>query len=217
MKEAIAHGKVKSLGCRQWRWVRTDARVHPECRCMLWTPHTACFPVWMHSSHSSISCQPVFRWWMFISLEVQWAWRESPTGSGDQGPSTPASLAWAAPVCGLLGSSRNTTCLGLGTCPRPSPLWLPLLVSGHYGLHNLLHGVVMRLKWKAWKSSLWNYWAHAQLSISLTLQINLLMYIFFQVTRYIHHKIIGKLHDAKVVLALGNTVWIDPMVRTQFS
>lgn len=43
------------------------------------------------------------------------------------------------------------------------------------------------------------------------------MYIFFQVTRYIHHKIIGKLHDAKVVLALGNTVWIDPMVRMQFS
>uniref|UniRef100_I3MLF8 Putative ATP-dependent RNA helicase TDRD12 n=1 Tax=Ictidomys tridecemlineatus TaxID=43179 RepID=I3MLF8_ICTTR len=34
-----------------------------------------------------------------------------------------------------------------------------------------------------------------------------------KVTRYIHHKIIGKLHDAKVVLALGNTVWIDPMVH----
>lgn len=40
---------------------------------------------------------------------------------------------------------------------------------------------------------------------------------FFQVTRYIHHKIIGKLHDAKVILALGDTVWIDPMVRKQFS
>lgn len=35
---------------------------------------------------------------------------------------------------------------------------------------------------------------------------------FFQVTRYIHHKIVGKMHDAKVVLALGNTLWIDPMV-----
>ncbi|XP_037675684.1 putative ATP-dependent RNA helicase TDRD12 [Choloepus didactylus] len=34
-----------------------------------------------------------------------------------------------------------------------------------------------------------------------------------KVTRYIHHKIIGKLHDAKVILALGNTVWIDPMVH----
>uniref|UniRef100_A0A8D1ZLS8 Putative ATP-dependent RNA helicase TDRD12 n=1 Tax=Sus scrofa TaxID=9823 RepID=A0A8D1ZLS8_PIG len=34
-----------------------------------------------------------------------------------------------------------------------------------------------------------------------------------KVTRYIHHKIIGKLHDAKVMLALGNTVWIDPMVH----
>ncbi|KAB0350502.1 hypothetical protein FD754_015359 [Muntiacus muntjak] len=34
-----------------------------------------------------------------------------------------------------------------------------------------------------------------------------------KVTRYIHQKIIGKLHDAKVVLALGNTVWIDPMVH----
>ncbi|XP_039087827.1 putative ATP-dependent RNA helicase TDRD12 [Hyaena hyaena] len=34
-----------------------------------------------------------------------------------------------------------------------------------------------------------------------------------KVTRYIHHKIIGKLHDAKVVLALGNTVWVDPMVH----
>ncbi|XP_069854651.1 putative ATP-dependent RNA helicase TDRD12 isoform X3 [Dipodomys merriami] len=34
-----------------------------------------------------------------------------------------------------------------------------------------------------------------------------------KVTRYIHHKIVGKLHDAKVVLALGNTVWIDPMVH----
>ncbi|XP_064438106.1 putative ATP-dependent RNA helicase TDRD12 [Mirounga angustirostris] len=34
-----------------------------------------------------------------------------------------------------------------------------------------------------------------------------------KVTRYIHRKIIGKLHDAKVILALGNTVWIDPMVH----
>ncbi|XP_076988367.1 putative ATP-dependent RNA helicase TDRD12 isoform X3 [Tamandua tetradactyla] len=34
-----------------------------------------------------------------------------------------------------------------------------------------------------------------------------------KVTRFIHHKIIGKLHDAKVILALGNTVWIDPMVH----
>ncbi|KAM5236179.1 LOW QUALITY PROTEIN: putative ATP-dependent RNA helicase TDRD12 [Ctenodactylus gundi] len=34
-----------------------------------------------------------------------------------------------------------------------------------------------------------------------------------KVTRFIHHKIVGKLHDAKVVLALGNTVWIDPMVH----
>ncbi|XP_017522683.3 putative ATP-dependent RNA helicase TDRD12 isoform X2 [Manis javanica] len=34
-----------------------------------------------------------------------------------------------------------------------------------------------------------------------------------KVTGYIHHKIIGKLHDAKVILALGNTLWIDPMVH----
>ncbi|XP_074864401.1 putative ATP-dependent RNA helicase TDRD12 isoform X2 [Carettochelys insculpta] len=34
-----------------------------------------------------------------------------------------------------------------------------------------------------------------------------------KVTRYIHHKIQGKLHEAKIVLALGNTVWVDPMVR----
>ncbi|XP_046935295.1 putative ATP-dependent RNA helicase TDRD12 [Lynx rufus] len=34
-----------------------------------------------------------------------------------------------------------------------------------------------------------------------------------KITRYIHHKIIGKLHDAKVILALGNTVWVDPMVH----
>ncbi|XP_078218235.1 putative ATP-dependent RNA helicase TDRD12 isoform X3 [Callithrix jacchus] len=34
-----------------------------------------------------------------------------------------------------------------------------------------------------------------------------------KVTRYIHHKIVGKLHDAKVILALGNTIWIDPMVH----
>jgi ATP-dependent RNA helicase TDRD12 len=41
--------------------------------------------------------------------------------------------------------------------------------------------------------------------------------LLFQVTRYIHHKIVGKVHEAKVVLALGNTVWIDPMVSMQFS
>ncbi|XP_029422503.1 putative ATP-dependent RNA helicase TDRD12 [Nannospalax galili] len=34
-----------------------------------------------------------------------------------------------------------------------------------------------------------------------------------KVTRYIHHKIIGKMHEAKVVLALGNTIWVDPMVH----
>ncbi|XP_065423245.1 putative ATP-dependent RNA helicase TDRD12 isoform X6 [Chrysemys picta bellii] len=34
-----------------------------------------------------------------------------------------------------------------------------------------------------------------------------------KVTRYIHHKIRGKLHEAKIVLALGNTIWVDPMVR----
>nr|XP_019598272.1 PREDICTED: putative ATP-dependent RNA helicase TDRD12 [Rhinolophus sinicus] len=34
-----------------------------------------------------------------------------------------------------------------------------------------------------------------------------------KVTRYIHQKITGKLHDAKVILAFGNTVWIDPMVH----
>ncbi|XP_069919365.1 putative ATP-dependent RNA helicase TDRD12 [Oryctolagus cuniculus] len=34
-----------------------------------------------------------------------------------------------------------------------------------------------------------------------------------KVTRYIHNKIVGKLHDAKVMLALGNTVWVDPMVH----
>lgn len=45
----------------------------------------------------------------------------------------------------------------------------------------------------------------------------LLKCFFFQVTRYIHHKINGKLHDAKVMLALGNTVWIDPMVSMHFS
>lgn len=41
---------------------------------------------------------------------------------------------------------------------------------------------------------------------------NQLLWCVFQVTRYIHHKIIGKLHDAKVILTLGNTIWIDPMV-----
>uniref|UniRef100_A0A8B9TFZ1 Putative ATP-dependent RNA helicase TDRD12 n=1 Tax=Anas platyrhynchos TaxID=8839 RepID=A0A8B9TFZ1_ANAPL len=34
-----------------------------------------------------------------------------------------------------------------------------------------------------------------------------------KVTHYIHHKIKGKPHEAKIVLALGNTLWIDPMVR----
>uniref|UniRef100_A0A8B9BWS6 Putative ATP-dependent RNA helicase TDRD12 n=1 Tax=Anser brachyrhynchus TaxID=132585 RepID=A0A8B9BWS6_9AVES len=34
-----------------------------------------------------------------------------------------------------------------------------------------------------------------------------------KVTHYIHHKIKGKPHEAKIVLTLGNTVWIDPMVR----
>uniref|UniRef100_A0A8C8R7R2 RNA helicase n=1 Tax=Pelusios castaneus TaxID=367368 RepID=A0A8C8R7R2_9SAUR len=34
-----------------------------------------------------------------------------------------------------------------------------------------------------------------------------------KVTRYIHHKIRGKLHEAKIMLALGNTIWVDPMVR----
>ncbi|NXC20645.1 DBP2 helicase, partial [Corythaeola cristata] len=35
----------------------------------------------------------------------------------------------------------------------------------------------------------------------------------YPVTQYIHHKIRGKLHEAKIVHALGNTAWIDPMVR----
>ncbi|XP_021264068.1 putative ATP-dependent RNA helicase TDRD12 isoform X2 [Numida meleagris] len=34
-----------------------------------------------------------------------------------------------------------------------------------------------------------------------------------RVTHYIHQKIERKPHEAKVVLTLGNTVWIDPMVR----
>eukprot|EP00076_Gallus_gallus_P025424 XP_015147963.1 putative ATP-dependent RNA helicase TDRD12 isoform X2 [Gallus gallus] len=34
-----------------------------------------------------------------------------------------------------------------------------------------------------------------------------------RVTRYIHQKIERKPHEARVVLTLGNTVWIDPMVR----
>ncbi|KAM7146896.1 putative ATP-dependent RNA helicase TDRD12 [Macrochelys suwanniensis] len=34
-----------------------------------------------------------------------------------------------------------------------------------------------------------------------------------KVTRYIHHKIRGKPHEAKIVLALGNTIWVEPMVR----
>ncbi|KFZ52986.1 Tudor domain-containing protein 12, partial [Antrostomus carolinensis] len=33
-----------------------------------------------------------------------------------------------------------------------------------------------------------------------------------EVTSYIHHKIKGKLHEAKIVHTLGNTVWVDPMV-----
>ncbi|XP_061450280.1 putative ATP-dependent RNA helicase TDRD12 isoform X2 [Rhineura floridana] len=33
-----------------------------------------------------------------------------------------------------------------------------------------------------------------------------------KVTRYINHKIKGKLHEAKIVLALGNTIWVDPVV-----
>ncbi|XP_009464032.1 PREDICTED: putative ATP-dependent RNA helicase TDRD12 [Nipponia nippon] len=34
-----------------------------------------------------------------------------------------------------------------------------------------------------------------------------------KVTNYIHHKIKGKLHEAKIVHTLGNTAWVDPMVR----
>ncbi|NXF49172.1 DBP2 helicase, partial [Oceanites oceanicus] len=34
-----------------------------------------------------------------------------------------------------------------------------------------------------------------------------------KVTHYIHHKIKGKLHEAKIVHTLGNTAWVDPMVR----
>ncbi|XP_019360826.1 PREDICTED: putative ATP-dependent RNA helicase TDRD12 [Gavialis gangeticus] len=34
-----------------------------------------------------------------------------------------------------------------------------------------------------------------------------------KITRYIHQKIKGKLHEARVVLTLGNTVWVDPMVQ----
>ncbi|XP_009708180.1 PREDICTED: putative ATP-dependent RNA helicase TDRD12 [Cariama cristata] len=34
-----------------------------------------------------------------------------------------------------------------------------------------------------------------------------------KVTRYIHDKIKGKLHQAKIVHTLGNTAWVDPMVR----
>ncbi|KAJ6666007.1 hypothetical protein lerEdw1_000911 [Lerista edwardsae] len=34
-----------------------------------------------------------------------------------------------------------------------------------------------------------------------------------KVTRYINHKIRGKPHEAKIVLTLGNTVWLDPVVR----
>ncbi|XP_065704501.1 putative ATP-dependent RNA helicase TDRD12 isoform X1 [Patagioenas fasciata] len=34
-----------------------------------------------------------------------------------------------------------------------------------------------------------------------------------KVTHYIDYKIKGKLHEAKIVLTLGNTAWVDPMVR----
>ncbi|XP_074014109.1 putative ATP-dependent RNA helicase TDRD12 [Numenius arquata] len=34
-----------------------------------------------------------------------------------------------------------------------------------------------------------------------------------KVTHYIQHKIKGKLHEAKIVHTLGNTAWVDPMVR----
>ncbi|XP_057256142.1 putative ATP-dependent RNA helicase TDRD12 isoform X2 [Pezoporus wallicus] len=34
-----------------------------------------------------------------------------------------------------------------------------------------------------------------------------------EVTHYINHKIKGKLHEAKIVHTLGNTAWIDQMVR----
>ncbi|NXG74275.1 RH20 helicase, partial [Baryphthengus martii] len=34
-----------------------------------------------------------------------------------------------------------------------------------------------------------------------------------EVTHHIHHKIKGKLHEAKIVHILGNTAWVDPMVR----
>ncbi|NXX13328.1 RH20 helicase, partial [Podargus strigoides] len=34
-----------------------------------------------------------------------------------------------------------------------------------------------------------------------------------KVTHHIHHKIKGKLHEAKIVHTLGNTAWIDPMVQ----
>uniref|UniRef100_A0A7M4FTB7 Putative ATP-dependent RNA helicase TDRD12 n=1 Tax=Crocodylus porosus TaxID=8502 RepID=A0A7M4FTB7_CROPO len=34
-----------------------------------------------------------------------------------------------------------------------------------------------------------------------------------KITRYINQKIKGKLHEARVVLTLGNTVWVDPMVQ----
>ncbi|XP_055582901.1 putative ATP-dependent RNA helicase TDRD12 [Falco cherrug] len=34
-----------------------------------------------------------------------------------------------------------------------------------------------------------------------------------KVTHYINHKIKGRLHEAKIVHTLGNTAWVDPMVR----
>uniref|UniRef100_A0A8D0DUR6 RNA helicase n=1 Tax=Salvator merianae TaxID=96440 RepID=A0A8D0DUR6_SALMN len=34
-----------------------------------------------------------------------------------------------------------------------------------------------------------------------------------KITRYINQKIRGKLHEAKIVLFLRNTMWVDPMVR----
>ncbi|KAL8194880.1 UNVERIFIED_CONTAM: hypothetical protein K2H54_037528, partial [Gekko kuhli] len=34
-----------------------------------------------------------------------------------------------------------------------------------------------------------------------------------KVTRYIHQKIRGKPHEAKIIFTLENTIWVDPMVR----
>uniref|UniRef100_A0A8C6ZTT2 Putative ATP-dependent RNA helicase TDRD12 n=1 Tax=Nothoprocta perdicaria TaxID=30464 RepID=A0A8C6ZTT2_NOTPE len=38
-----------------------------------------------------------------------------------------------------------------------------------------------------------------------------------RVTSHIYHKIKGNPHEAKVVLTLGNTIWVDPMVITRLS